>query len=164
MTESSLTGACLCGNITYRIDLPVDLPPPQVLLPLALQTPLTIPNQIILCHCSSCKRYTGSGFSSNIVIPLSALHFLTGTPKLYMSPSAVNGLIRRQFCPDCGSPLTSEPKQAEGKSIVVKTGTLDEESRARCGGLNAEIWSHRRDGWVDEIGAEGVVRISGSTT
>ena len=98
------------------------------------------------------------------MIPLSALRFLTGTPKLYMSESAVNGLIRRQFCGDCGSPLTSEPKEAEGKSIVVKSGTLDEESRERCGALTAEIWYHRKDKWVDQIGAEGVMKISGSTT
>ncbi|PLB53861.1 DUF636 domain protein [Aspergillus steynii IBT 23096] len=148
MTDRSLTGACLCGNITYRIDLPSDQPAPP----------------IILCHCTSCKRYTGSGFSSNIVIPLSALHFLTGTPKLYMSPSEVNGLIRRQFCGDCGSPLTSEPKQGEGQSVVVKSGTLDEASREACGALTAEIWYHRKDGWVDQVGGEGVVKVSGSTT
>lgn len=30
MASKSLTGACLCGKITYRVDLPADAPSPKV--------------------------------------------------------------------------------------------------------------------------------------
>ncbi|PYH42261.1 GFA family protein [Aspergillus saccharolyticus JOP 1030-1] len=123
-----LTGACLCQKITYRVDLPATDPLPQV----------------ILCHCTSCKRYTGSAFSSNIVVPRSALVYTTGSPKLYLGHSDRGPQVRRQFCADCGTPFTSQPGDAD-EIIIIKTGTLDEESRARCGQLGQEIWCRSKD-------------------
>ncbi|RAH77214.1 hypothetical protein BO86DRAFT_323743 [Aspergillus japonicus CBS 114.51] len=134
-TTTPLIGGCLCQKITYRVDLPPTEPVPK----------------IILCHCTSCKRYTGSAFSSNLVVPTAALIFTTGTPKLYLGHSDRGPPVRRQFCADCGTPFTSQPGDND-EIIILKTGTLDEASRLRCGEVGLAIWGRSKDTWLDQIG------------
>ncbi|KAL2823828.1 Mss4-like protein [Aspergillus cavernicola] len=137
MATKTLTGACLCGKITYAIDLPATEPTPK----------------IILCHCTSCKRYTGGGFSTNIMIPKSSLRYTSATsPKVFLDSATDSGyLLPREICGDCGCHFTSAP---EGPNTALKWGTLDEEFRVGAEVLG-EIYCKRRDGWVDGIGKEG---------
>lgn len=44
----------------------------------------------------------------------------------------------------------------------MKSGTLDDEHRVKCSELEMEIYYHRKDGWVDGLGDEGVKRVDGS--
>ncbi|KAE8398928.1 Mss4-like protein [Aspergillus pseudonomiae] len=135
MAEKSLTGACLCGKITYRVDLPTGTPSPKV----------------ALCHCEDCKRNTGTPFSSNLLVPKPTFTYTAGTPKVYTHPSGdLGNELQRHFCGDCGSPLNTQPG---GRGVVtVKTGTLDAESRGELG-LALEIYCKRREPWVDQIGS-----------
>lgn len=144
MAQSPLTGACLCRAITYRIELPESEPTPKV----------------VLCHCTSCKRYTGSGFSANIIVPLSTRTYTTGTPKLYLDASDRGPKVRREFCGDCGTPLSSQPGDAP-HIIIMKSGTLDDESRARCGEVNLEIFCRSKDGWMENLQDERVQKLEG---
>ncbi|GAD98045.1 DUF636 domain protein [Paecilomyces variotii No. 5] len=132
MSTKTYTGACLCSKIKYRIDLPADQPVPK----------------IVLCHCNSCKRYTGSAYSSNIIVPQSALTFTSGEPKLFMDDTDAGPKLRRQFCGDCGSPLTSEPNQ-NPDIIVIKSGTLDD--RDLFTEMGAEIYCSRKDQFLDKL-------------
>ncbi|RAH63265.1 DUF636 domain protein [Aspergillus piperis CBS 112811] len=145
MAQNNLTGACLCRNITYRITLP---------------DPETYP-KLIICHCTHCKRYTGSSFSANIIIPQASFEYTKGTPKLYTDSSKRGVQVLREFCPDCGTPFTSRSSDDE-EVVAVKSGTLDEEYRVKCSELEMEIYYHRKDGWVDGLGGEEVKRVDGS--
>ncbi|CEO59381.1 hypothetical protein PMG11_04057 [Penicillium brasilianum] len=145
MAPAYLTGTCLCKSIAYRITLPTPEPLPK----------------IILCHCINCKRYTGSGFSVNIIVPRSSFKYTQGSPKLYLDGSDKGGVLYREFCPDCGTPFTSRSDDDEDE-VAVKSGTLNDEDRERCVELGMEIYCHRKDGWVDGIGGEGVRKVNGS--
>ncbi|PKY01149.1 hypothetical protein P168DRAFT_59343 [Aspergillus campestris IBT 28561] len=136
MAQRTLTGRCLCEKVTYQVDLPATEPEPKV----------------ILCHCTSCKRYTGSSFSSNLVLPQPSMTYTQGAPKIHLCPSDRELPVRREFCGDCGTPLTSQPGDNQS-IIIVKWGTLDDEHREWCGTLGAEIYCKRRDEWVGEIGS-----------
>ncbi|GMF86220.1 unnamed protein product [Aspergillus oryzae] len=128
MASKSLTGACLCGKITYRVDLPADAPSPK-----------------------DCKRNTGAPFSSNLIVPKPALTYTAGTPKIYAHPSgSLGNELQRHFCGNCGSPLNTQP--GGRGTVTVKTGTLDAESRGDLG-LALEIFCKRREQWVDQIGS-----------
>ncbi|XHG07766.1 hypothetical protein AWENTII_010899 [Aspergillus wentii] len=111
------TGSCMCSNIKYKVDLPADIEPPK----------------LTLCHCTTCKHYTGSAFSANFCVPKDKHSFTQGTPKVYYGDTDHGRKIKRQFCGDCGSPLTSEPGHLVGK-ILVKAGTLDADHKLRIGG------------------------------
>jgi len=132
MAPQIYTGACLCGKIKYRVDLPGATPVPKVLI----------------CHCTHCKRYTSSAFSSNIVVPQSAHKFTAGTPKIFLDSNDFGTVLERQFCGDCGSPLTSKPAKLPGK-IVVKYGTLDD--RTAFVDTEAEIYIGRKESWLGEV-------------
>ncbi|PLB36886.1 GFA family protein [Aspergillus candidus] len=136
MAQRKLTGRCLCEKITYQVDLPAGEPDPK----------------IVLCHCTSCKRYTGSSFSSNLVLPQPSMTYTQGTPKIHLCPSDRELTVRREFCGDCGTPLTSQPGD-NTSIIIVKWGTLDDEHREWCKTLGGEIYCRRRDGWLGEIGS-----------
>ncbi|KAJ6186254.1 hypothetical protein N7519_007555 [Penicillium mononematosum] len=142
MAPNCLTGACLCKNIVYRIMLPTESFP-----------------KVIICHCTNCKRYTGSSFSANIIVPKSSLEYTKGTPKMYLDHGDRGGQVMREFCPDCGTPFTSS---SDDQEVAVKSGTLDEGHRLNCAELAAEIYYHRKDKWVDDMGNEDVRRINGS--
>ncbi|KAJ5953513.1 hypothetical protein N7454_000409 [Penicillium verhagenii] len=145
MAQTYLTGACLCKNIVYRVVLPA---------------PESYPD-LIICHCTNCKRYTGAGFSTNIIVPSSDFQYTKGSPKLYLDNDNKGGKVRREFCPDCGTPFTSQSEN-DMRAIAVKSGTLDEQHRIKCTKLAAEIYHHRKDGWVANIGTKDVRRIDGS--
>lgn len=82
--------------------------------------------------------------------------YTQGTPKIYFCPSDRGISARREFCGDCGTPLTSQPGDNQSM-IILKWGTLDDEHRERCGELGMEIYCGRRDGWVGAIGSvEGI--------
>ncbi|KAJ5726311.1 uncharacterized protein N7483_007668 [Penicillium malachiteum] len=145
MPPTYLSGACLCKNITYRV---------------VLHTPESYPD-LIICHCTNCKRYTGAGFSTNIIVPSSDFQYTKGLPKLYLDIGNKEGQVLREFCPDCGTPFTSQSK-SDMQMVAVKSGTLDDEHRIKCTKLAAEIYHHRKDGWVTSIGTEDVQKINGS--
>ncbi|KAL4770562.1 Mss4-like protein [Aspergillus nidulans var. acristatus] len=137
MSAKTLNGACLCGKVTYTIDLASSEPTPK----------------LITCHCTSCKKYTGSAFSTNIIIHPSQLRYTSGEPKIFMDLSTDSGTpLPRTFCGDCGCHFTSSPTGADWAAL--KWGTLDEESRKKCGELGGEIYCKRRDSWLENL-AEG---------
>lgn len=94
-------------------------------------------------------------------MPHSGFQYTKGSPKLYLDSDNKGGQVLREFCPDCGTPFTSQSKN-DTRVIAVKSGSLDEEHRVKCAKLAVEIYHHRKDGWVDDIGTENVQRIDGS--
>ncbi|KAL1961565.1 hypothetical protein VTN77DRAFT_1602 [Rasamsonia byssochlamydoides] len=141
--SQSYSGGCLCGKIKYRIDLPADAPDPKILV----------------CHCISCKAYTGSAFSTNITVPEAHLKFTTGEPELFLDPSSDCGMpVRRQFCRDCGSPLTSKTTGGPADMIVMKWGTLDNTARRKLQDLSMEIYCRRKDRWLEQLRDAAVPR------
>ncbi|KAL4972941.1 Mss4-like protein [Aspergillus desertorum] len=145
MSTKSLNGSCLCGKITYTIDLPSSEPTPKVLprIPPPAHT-----------HLSS------GPFSTNIIIHPAQLRYTSGEPKIFTDMSTDSGNpLPRAFCGDCGCHFTSGPKG--GDWAALKWGTLDEESRKKCGELAGEIYCKRRDGWVESLAGgkgEGVFK------
>lgn len=94
-------------------------------------------------------------------MPQSTFEYTKGSPKLYSDRSDKGGLVLREFCPDCGTPFTSR-SDGDDEEVAVKSGTLDDEDRARCAELGMEIYYHRKDKWVDGMRDEGVKRVNGS--
>ncbi|KAL2859529.1 Mss4-like protein [Aspergillus pseudodeflectus] len=146
MATKTLTGACLCGKITYAIDLPATEPNPKV----------------VLCHCTSCKRYSGGGFSTNIMIPRESFRYTSGTPKVFLDPSTDSGnLLPREICGDCGCHFTSA--MPDWPVVALKWGTLDEEHRAGTE-LLGEIYCKRKDAWLESLGRGDFLRAEGMSS
>ncbi|MGO9397989.1 MAG: GFA family protein [Xanthobacteraceae bacterium] len=85
--ESSMTahGSCLCGSVTFAVDLPFD--------------------RFVHCHCSRCRKATGMAHAGNAVVKAAALRWLRGGELVvrYDLPTARS--FATSFCRRCGSPL-----------------------------------------------------------
>ena len=114
------SGSCLCGAVKYEIR--GDIGP------------------AFYCHCSRCRKASGSAFASNGVVAADDFVITAGQEAL-KSFVADSGL-RRSFCGNCGSPIIS---QREGvPQVRVRLGTLD---TALGQGPHAHIYVDSKADW-----------------
>ena len=104
MNESKLHGGCLCGAVTFEVD------PPFL--------------KMVHCHCSRCRKGTGTGHSTNLLAPYGQVRWLTGEEAIarYELPTAKR--FGKWFCSRCGSPLPRLTR--DGKATVIPAGSLDD--------------------------------------
>ncbi|MCA8898906.1 MAG: GFA family protein [Hyphomonas sp.] len=125
MAERYLTGRCLCGAVTYS-------------LPDAFEYAL-------ICHCSQCRRATGSAFKPFGGIPLALLRITDGEDRLLRYGDGEDHDLR---CGTCGSLLYSVVRG--GAYAHVTFGTLTDTPSKRpsvhiFAGSKAD-WDHISDG------------------
>jgi hypothetical protein len=75
------------------------------------------------CHCRRCRKASGTGHASNVILQPSSATFLSGEDKLasFKVPDAER--FRTVFCSNCGSPM---PRVAPDMSLaVIPAGSLD---------------------------------------
>lgn len=59
------------------------------------------PLRVAICHCSACKRRTGSAFSWNARFAAEAVT-ITGTSRRFVRIGDDGGEVAYHFCPECG--------------------------------------------------------------
>ncbi len=97
-----MKGRCYCGEIAFEVTgKPV----------LKAQ-----------CHCRECQYITGGGPNYFMTVPEDGYVITKGTAKEFTRSDIPNPRTR-QFCPTCGTHLTTLIK--ERGLVVVKIGTLD---------------------------------------
>lgn len=127
MSSDTFSGGCLCGAVRYEISGDT--------------------RTFLHCHCERCRRSTGTGHASNLIIKPDSVHWLSGEDKLasYKVPQAER--FRTVFCTTCGSPL---PRVAPDMSIaVIPAGSLDREPQAKPVG---RIFWESRASWSCDNG------------
>lgn len=94
-----VTGGCLCGRVRYE----------------AAARP-----RVHYCHCSMCRRATGSAFAVLAWVPADSLRWIgDGRPAERRS----SPIARRSFCGRCGTPIGLI--YDDGDEIALHVGTLD---------------------------------------
>jgi len=102
------TGSCLCGAVRYEVAGEL--------------------GQIEFCHCSMCRRASGTAFASNMSVRAADFRVVSGEASLKSYESRPGK--ERMFCAECGSPIISRGAGAPGW-VRVRVGTLDEPVAAR---------------------------------
>lgn len=106
------TGKCQCGVVQYQVE--------------------GEPLRVGLCHCTDCRKTSGSAYVTFAVWPRTA----------FRTASQFATYRGRSFCPLCGSRVFS--LRSEEAEIMV--GSLDD---APSGLLPTyEIWTPRREEWL----------------
>ena len=98
--STTLTGQCSCGAVRYTVDDAFEY--------------------ALNCHCSRCRRATGSAFKAFAGIRRSRLSLVQGEDQLLIVGDALTHDAR---CSRCGSLLYSLVR--EGQYLHVTLGTLD---------------------------------------
>ena len=133
-----ISGGCLCGAVRYNS--------------------AAEPTLVVVCHCSTCQKNTGSAFSLNIALPRGALTISGDTLATYEDRSGASGKpFFRSFCSRCGSPITGQG-DAYPDLVILKAGTLDDPSWVKPQG---HIWCVEKQPWVAI--EPGVPQVAGAT-
>ena len=100
-----------------------------------------------MCHCNDCKKFTGSEFSSNLVVEESNFKIVSGTPSKVVKTADSGRSFTSWFCKDCGSELYGEGA-AFGTDKLIKGGAVDDKSFFSEQIPSIEIFVSRRMPWV----------------
>ncbi len=95
-------GSCLCGQVRLKVAGPIE--------------------SVIHCHCSRCRKSSGTAYATNGFIARSGLTIETGAELIRSYQSAPGKL--RHFCGNCGSPLYSSNEQTPER-LRIRLGVLD---------------------------------------
>jgi hypothetical protein len=117
-------GTCLCGACRYVITAQK-------------------PQAMFLCHCSRCRKETGSAHASTVFFNEAQLLWETGQENISHF-KLENTRKQRAFCKTCGCPL---PRQ-EGNHIVLPAGTLEGDIPLEP---TAHIYYESRASWEDKL-------------
>lgn len=99
-----MDGRCTCGEVRFRL---TDRP---------LFTHC--------CHCSWCRRETGSAFVLNALIETACIEVTAGVPLEVLTPSESGAGQRILRCPACHVALWSHYSGAGPRFAFVRVGTL----------------------------------------
>ncbi len=121
MTDREFTGSCLCGRVRFTVR--------------------GEPQRFFHCHCSRCRKASGTGHASNL--------FVAGT----LTWDAGEALVRRfkvpeaerftnAFCTECGARM---PRfQSQAGIVMIPAGSLDGDPGMAP---QARIFAGSRAGW-----------------
>ncbi|MDF2810020.1 MAG: hypothetical protein K0S56_1051 [Microvirga sp.] len=122
MPDQGFSGGCLCGAVRFSSSRP----------PLIGRA----------CWCRVCQ-YLASGNASISIIAESAAMSVAGELAAYESRADSGNVIRRSFCPTCGTPLFCEAV-GESEYKVVRVGALDDTELGRPQSI---IWAGSAPSW-----------------
>ena len=123
MTESpKIHGSCVCRAVKFAIAPPF----------MAFQ----------YCHCSRCRKASGSAHAANLFVPPTQLEWLGGQEHVRRFELPEAKYWSRCFCATCGSALPWLTRT--GRAYLVPAGTLDDDPGARP---NRNIYWASRASW-----------------
>lgn len=101
-------GSCLCGGVRFEIDGRIDA--------------------VIHCHCSLCRKASGTAYSTNGFVNSSEFRVTSGEELLGRFESTPGR--HRRFCTGCGSPIFST-NEKDTERIRIRLGAIDSEISER---------------------------------
>lgn len=102
----SIEGGCYCGSVRYAVEGDAAMK--------------------AQCFCRECQYISGGAQVLIMAFPEASFSWTKGAPKAFQR-SDLDSPVTRNFCPDCGTHMTSVAPSLVGM-LMVKVGTLDDPS------------------------------------
>jgi hypothetical protein len=125
MDENTITGSCLCGSVTFAVRPPF--------------------SAFRYCHCSRCRKASGSAHAANLFIPETQFEWRKGeaSVKRFDLPNAQR--FSRWFCSQCGCRVPHKVRTRQ--DFLVPAGLLDADPGVRP--ENSIFWGSKADWYVE---------------
>lgn len=109
MEKQTFSGSCLCGSVQYELT--------------------GEPRHFYYCHCQRCRKATGTGHVSNLMVKTEQFNWLQGESllKRFKVPEAER--FYTLFCGNCGSPMPRDIPQLG--IVAIPAGSLDHDIDVR---------------------------------
>jgi hypothetical protein len=120
-------GGCLCQSVGFEVDLPFI--------------------KFVKCHCSRCRKATGSAFAANAYVLPTALRWTCGSENVVRFDLPEARSFSTSFCRRCGSPLPHSTRS--GREVIIPAGALIDDPGASPS-IEA-CWSSRAP-WLSDAG------------
>jgi hypothetical protein len=121
---AAFRGSCICGEVAFEVEGPFDL--------------------FLNCHCSRCRKATGTAHSCEVIVKASALRWLRGETSVMRFDLPQARSFATAFCKTCGSPMPHLTRS--GREAIVPAGGFDEPLGAAPD--RHVHWSSRADWYV----------------
>ena len=102
-------GSCLCGAVRFALEPPY--------------------RSFQYCHCSRCRKATGSRHAANIFVKAPQLRWTAGEQLVRRYEHGPARYFCTTFCATCGSALPWHSRN--GKLVIVPAGALDSDPGVR---------------------------------
>jgi hypothetical protein len=121
-----MRGHCLCGGIEFEID--------------------GSRFRLYQCHCSLCRRQSGSSSNTAAIVPAGKFRWLSGAE--FISSWKKDTGFRSDFCSRCGSPIPNPLRNSP--YVWVPAGLLENGGELE---IVAHLWVSSKASW-DSISPE----------
>ena len=124
MASETMKGSCLCGSVTFEVKPPFAA--------------------FRYCHCSRCRKASGSAHAANLFVPEGQFAWLEGegSVKHYDVPEAQRFSV--WFCGQCGSRVPHKVRSRN--DYLVPAGLLDQDPQMRP--ENSIFWNSKAPWYV----------------
>lgn len=120
-----IRGSCLCGLVAFEVSGPFD--------------------SFYFCHCSRCRKSSGSAHATNLFGRLDRVTWLSGQEQIKKFELAEARFFNKAFCSNCGSPV---PRAARsGNFLIIPAGSLNSDPGMKP--QNSILWDDRAL-WYDK--------------
>lgn len=116
----TLRGSCLCGNVEFRIS--GEIP------------------KIYQCHCSLCRKVSGSASNAALLIEAKGFEWATGENEI--SSYSTRSGFKSDFCGTCGSPVPNLTR--DGSKYWIPAGLLEESALLE---VSVHVYVGSKAGW-----------------
>ena len=103
-TSSNSSGGCQCGEITFAFK--------------------GRSLRAYCCHCTECRKQSGSAFGTSIIVKTSVLQVTSGIPNCWSRTTSNGAELKCYFCKTCGTRLWHWADD-DPEHVSIKGGTLD---------------------------------------
>jgi len=122
MTDNKVKGSCFCKHVSYEISDNMGV--------------------FQYCHCSRCRKVTGSAHAANLFVAPDDFKWLAGEESVIQYDPPETKYFATAFCRHCGSNLPWLSKS--GRVVIIPAGTLDDDPGIRP---SQNIFCGSRPGW-----------------
>ena len=102
--SNNVSGKCLCGAVRYQSSEPAMMAGH--------------------CYCEDCRRSSGTSHCTHVVMAEESFE-ITGTLSYFDKPANSGNVVKRGFCPTCGSAILSYNEAMPGM-VFVRAASLDD--------------------------------------
>ena len=124
---TKLTGGCACGAIRYELT----------------EEPIFQ----LMCHCTDCRKASGSAFAEVLIVAADRLSMLGNEPRFYSVKAESGRTMNRGFCETCGSPIMIRRPETP-QLAFIQAGSLDDPTMFKPA---AEVFTSRAHAVISPV-------------